>query len=252
MAVQNRITKRSTQQEKAIEYQVNGENVRLTPNIVRQYLTNGNGSITDQEVVYFLNICKHQKLNPLAKDAYLVKYGSQPAAIIVGKDALLKRAMHNPQYAGHQAGVIVLTDSGELEYRTGALTLDGETLVGGWAKTFIKGYDVPIESTVSLREYIGTKSDGRPNSMWAGKPGTMIRKVALVTSLREAFPDELAQLYTSEEIDGGVDIETTMAPVDMGTQEQPSERHPEQETIDDLQQELQLDDHAVDEFPGGF
>ena len=216
MALQNSIAQRQAKQPKEIEYKVNDEIVRLSSGMVKKYLTSGNGNVTDAEIAYFINMCKYQKLNPLTKDAYLVKYGSQPAAIIVGKDALLKRAMHNPKYAGHQAGVIVITDAGEIEYRTGSLTLDGDKLVGGWAKTFVKGYDVPIETTVSLREYIGTKNDGRPNSMWAGKPGTMIRKVALVTSLREAFPDELAQLYTSEEIDGGVDFdETAMAPVEM-------------------------------------
>ena len=42
----------------------------------------------------------------------------------------------------------------------------------------------------------------------------MIRKVALMQALREAFPDDLAGMYDSSEM--GVDLnESAMAPVDM-------------------------------------
>ena len=240
MNVSNSIARKPLQ-DKTIEYQVNGETVKLNPTIVRQYLVNGNGNVTDQEVVYFLNMCKYQKLNPLTKDAYLVKYGSQPATIIVGKDALLKRAMNNPRYAGHQAGVVVRTESGELDYRIGALVLENEQLVGGWAKTFVKGYEIPIESAVSFREYIGTKGDGSVNSMWGGKPGTMIRKVALVASLREAFPDDLAQLYSAEEVGAEEIDDAPTMPIDMEQQTEPQadpepQNQPVQGTIEELQE----------------
>ena len=50
--------------------------------------------------------------------------------------------------------------------------------------------------------------------MWAKMPATMIRKVALMQALREAFADDLAGMYDSSEM--GVDInESAMAPVDM-------------------------------------
>lgn len=253
MAVQNRIrTMSKTQNEKTVEYKCGEETVKLSPGIIRQYLVSGDGNVTDQEVVMFLNLCRFQHLNPFLREAYLIKFGNQPATMVVGKDAITKRAMRNPSFAGQQAGVVVQDDNtGDIEYRTGSLILGGETIVGGWAKVYVKNYQQPIEAVVSFGEYVGLKKDGSMNGQWARKPATMIRKVALVQALREAFPDDLEGLYDSSEM--GVEIdETTMAPVDMGTQEHPSERHPEQETIDDLQQELQLDDHAVDEFPGGF
>lgn len=212
MAVQNSLQQVNVQ-NKQVEFQVNGELVRLTPNMVKTYLTNGNGDVTDQEVAMFINLCKYQKLNPLIKDAYLIKYGSQPATIVTSKDAIMKRAMRNPQYGGHQAGTIVMREDGSLDYRTGSFLLPNEKLIGGWAKTFVKGYDVPIEVTVSFDEYAGKKADGSLNAMWAGKPGVMIRKVALVTSLREAFPEDLQGMYASEEMD--VDMDDTMVQVDM-------------------------------------
>lgn len=209
----NQIVKKQ-KQEQIASYEVNGAEIKLSASTVRNYLTNGNGNVTDQEVAYFINLCKYQKLNPLIKECYLIKYGSSPATIVTSKDALLKRAMRNERYRGHEAGVIVRSNTtGELNYRTGAIILQDEHLIGGWAKVYIEGYKVPIEAAVSFNEYAGMK-DGKLNSMWGGKPGTMIRKVALVAAMREAFPEDLGGMYASEEVGADVD-ETAMTPVDI-------------------------------------
>ena len=231
MALQNSIAQRAQlPASRAVEFQVGGATVKLSPKMVRDYLTNGNGEVTDQEVAMFINLCKYQKLNPLIKDAYLIKYGNQPATIVTSKDAIMKRAMRNPKYAGHQAGVIVLKENGELDYRTGSFQLEGEKLIGGWARTYIEGYTVPIEVAVSFEEYAGRKKDGSLNTMWAEKPGVMIRKVALVTSLREAFPEELQGMYASEEMN--TDIDDTMVVVDVPEEEQPEPQPEPVEVMD--------------------
>ena len=236
MAVNNSIAKPTIPENRVVEYKVNGASVKLTPKMVKDYLTNGEGRVTDQEVAMFINLCKYQGLNPLIRDAYLIKYGSQPATIVTSKDAIMKRAMRNPRYAGHQAGVIVQKQDGELEYRTGAFILQGETLIGGWARTYIQGYTVPIESAVSFNEYAGRTKEGNINAMWSSKPGVMIRKVALVTSMREAFPEELQGMYASEEM--GADVDDTMvAPVEFP--DQTAEPEPMQEQpVQDVQPEI--------------
>lgn len=240
MAVNNSLQKATPKNEKVRSFEVNGETVELSPSTVRKYLVNGNGNVTDQEVVMFINLCRYQKLNPLVKDAYLIKYGNQPATIVTGKDAILKRAMRNPRYEGHQAGVIVMDEeSGQMEYRVGSFVLPHELLIGGWAKTFVKGHAVPIESAVDFNEYAGKKSNGELNSMWASKPGTMIRKVALVTSMREAFPEDLGGLYAAEEVNADID-ESTMAPVQMpGETERSEDTDLRPEIIDVPSQELE-------------
>ena len=185
--------------DKAISFEVGGQEVKLSPSIVKNYLVSGNGNVTDQEVVMFLNLCKFNRLNPFLREAYLIKYGSSPATMVVGKDAILTRAMRNPRYSGFQAGVYVVRQDGTLEERPGSLTLPGESLAGGWAKVMVKGFDCPVESAVSFEEYCQRK-DGKPTSNWASKPGTMIRKVALVQALREAFPEDLSDMYAAEEM----------------------------------------------------
>lgn len=107
MAVNNKIASVNAN-DKTVEYECNGELVKLTPNIIKNFLVNGGGKVTDQEVTMFLNLCRFQHLNPFLREAYLVKYGQQPATIVTGKDAFTKRARRNKSYKGNQAGVIVI------------------------------------------------------------------------------------------------------------------------------------------------
>ena len=184
-----------------VEYEANGELVKLSSGMIKKYLVNGGGNVSDQEVMMFLSLCRYQHLNPFLREAYLIKYGSNdPATIVTGKDVFTKRADATPNYAGKQAGVIVQKENGDVEEREGSLVLPKETLVGGWAKVFIKGHETPEYASVSLEEYIGRKKDGTVNSQWSKKPATMIRKVAVVQALREAFPDRFQGMYAQEEM----------------------------------------------------
>ena len=243
MAVNNSIRKMSqSANDKVVEYKCGEETVKLSPAIIKQYLVNGNGDVSDQEVVMFLNLCRFQHLNPFLREAYLIKFGNQPATIVTGKDAITKRAMRNPSFAGQQAGVVVqIVETGELEYRTGSLVLEGENLVGGWAKVFVKGYQQPMEAVVSFSEYVGTTKDGAVNSQWSKKPATMIRKVALVQALREAFPDDLSGLYDQSEMGVYID-ESALAPIDADKVEPQHQTA----TIEEAQQATMAD------LPGGF
>lgn len=192
----NKVTTASSNPEKdrgEVMYQVAGQDVRLNYNIVRNYLTKGNGQVTDQDLTLFISICKYNQLNPFLNEAYLVKYGSAPASLIVSKEALLKRAEANPAYAGIKGGIIVQSEKGEIIERTGTFHLPNEKLVGGWAKVYRKDRDFPTEATVAYYEY------DKGQSLWKEKPGTMISKVAKVQALREAFPAQLGAMYIAEE-----------------------------------------------------
>lgn len=185
--------------DKPAVYEAGGEQVKLSANMVRNYLVNGDGKVTDQEVVMFINLCKFQHLNPFLREAYLIKYGSSPATMVTGKDVFTKRAKRNPKFAGMSAGIFV-SRGAELIEREGAMALPGEQIVGGWAKVYMKDYAQPIYAAAGFEEYAGRKKDGTLNAQWASKPATMIRKVALVQALREAFPEDFEGLYSPEEV----------------------------------------------------
>ena len=149
----------------------------------------------------FTELCKVRKINPFIREAYLIKYSNkQPASIVVGKDAILKRAVLNDQYDGMKSGIIILTESGEEKERKGTFKLPKETLVGGWAEVFRKDWKNSIYCSVALEEVIQKKNDGTPNANWTKQPATMIEKVAKVRALREAFVEDLAGMYEAEEM----------------------------------------------------
>lgn len=177
--------------EKEIVYSAGEEEVRLTGNIVKNYLARGNQKITDKEVVIFMNLCKYRKLNPFTNEAYLIKFKDE-AQIVAGKEAFMRKAEESPRYKGHRAGIIVVRDKEILELE-GCFKLQTDVLVGGWAQVFVEGKKCPVVAKVSLQEY------SKGQSTWKNMPSTMIRKVALVQALREAFPSEVGALYTQEE-----------------------------------------------------
>ena len=183
-----------------VRYETDSGEVALSPILIKQYLVNGQGNVTDQEIMMFLRLCQYQRLNPFLREAYLIKFGSQAATIVTGKDVFTKRAAKDPQCAGWEAGVMVETAKGGHSERPGAMVLPGETLLGGWAKVHRHGWTVPLANSVSLSEYVRTTADGKPNRNWASMPATMIRKVALVQALREAFPESFQGLYSAEEM----------------------------------------------------
>lgn len=170
---------------------------------------------TDAECKIFLETCKQYHLNPFTKEAYLIHYDnkneSTASTIVLGKNCYLQMAERHPAYDGFEAGVIVLTADGQLLNREGSIVYDGdggETLLGGWAKVYRKDRTRASYEEVKLSEYDTGKS------LWNGKKATMIRKVALVHALREAFPSTFGALYDESEVSVHVDAESTAREID--------------------------------------
>lgn len=185
--------------EVTVSYKIDDTEIKLTPKIVQDYIVSGNTQITMPEFKMFTELCKVRKLNPFLKEAYLIKFGSQPAQMVVGKDAILKRAISNKSFNGREQGIIVLKIDGTIEERKGTFKLSDETLVGAWAKVYRKDWSHPVYITVSFDEVAQKKSDGQLNSNWATKGATMVEKVALVRALREAFVEDLGGMIDEDE-----------------------------------------------------
>lgn len=200
-------------------YEAGGQEIKLTGNMVKSYLTKGNAAVTDQEVVMFMNLCKYQQLNPFLNEAYLVKFGNQPAQIITSKEAYMKRAYENPSFNGFKAGIIIKRGDEILE-EEGSFSLPGDQLVGGWARVYVKGKEHPYVTKITMEEF------SKSQATWKSMPRTMIRKTALVQALREAFPDNLGAMYTEDE---SVEGETNT--VEMEVQEE-IEKEANKEVLD--------------------
>ena len=107
---------------------VTGAEVELSVKLIQDTMCK---NATDREALMFLELCRHQGLNPWVRDAYLIKYGKDSeATMVTGKDAFMKRADKHPHFDGIESGVIVQKGD-HIENRVGTLVLDGEKLVGG-------------------------------------------------------------------------------------------------------------------------
>lgn len=174
------------------------QEVRLTYDLVKRTLVapTRNGDWPDPARLYvFMQTCRFLRLNPFLREAYLVGYNSSEGPkweTIVAIAAKQRRAAEDAAYGGHEAGVVVVRDGSVLE-RAGTLVFDGETLLGGWARTHRHGAVVPFFKTVALKTY------QQPFGRWKLDPAGMIRKVALSQCLGEAFPG-LADMRSPEEM----------------------------------------------------
>lgn len=202
---------RAEQNALTVSYDVLGTHVELDLQFVKSYLVRGNpDKITDQEIVFFMNTCKMQKLNPLvAGEVYCIKFGNEPAQMVVGKGAYLRRAFEHPDYLCKEDGIVVVRGDNILQ-KEGCCLYPGETLLGGWCRVhFIRnGKERTAFKEVQLAEY----DKGQAN--WKSKPATMINKVAISQCVREAFPKDYEGLYSEEEMiaSGAIPANYTIVP----------------------------------------
>jgi len=191
-----------SKEEKSVEFIPIGEKdkIVLTIGQVESYLcvrTRSGKIACREDIIKFMMLCKAQGLNPWVNDAYLVGYDTQDGPkfqLISAHQALLKRAELSAEYDGMASGVCVLSD-GVVTERQGDLVIQGEKLVGGWARVHRKDRSVPSYDSLSL----ATFSTGK--SRWSADPAGMIVKCAEASALRKAFPSTLAQMYCREEME---------------------------------------------------
>lgn len=242
--VGNTLVKAQPQNHGVVEYQAGGETVQLSPEYIKQYLAGGNPNVTDSEAVMFLNLCRYQHLNPFLREAYLIKYGTAPATMVVGKDTFVKRARAQKEFDGYQAGLMVQDKNGNIVEREGSFRVPGDQLLGGWARVFLKNVSTPYYAAVEWGEYCGKDKNGNLNGMWRSKGATMIRKVALSQALREAFPDDLGGLYEPEEINT-IDEELPETPIEAPKPERKQEQPQEKPEVIDAEVVEPDDEDAV-------
>lgn len=207
----------------SVSYEVLGTRVELDLPFVKNYLVRGKDNlISDQEAVFFMNTCKAQGLNPLVNgEVYLIKYSdSDPAQMVVGKHAYLRRAFEHPDYLYKQDGIVVQRGQQVIQ-KEGCCLYPGEVLVGGWCRVFFirNGQERSTFKEVSFAEY------SQSQATWKYKPATMINKVAVSQCIREAFPKDYEGVYSEEEMIASGAIPTNYVEVDENGQSK--------ETVDD-------------------
>ncbi|MDR1398640.1 MAG: phage recombination protein Bet [Treponema sp.] len=151
----------------------------------------GTSALLPTEKIQFLNIAKAYGLNPFKKEIYAVAYGAgqyRKCSIITGYEVYLKRAEHTRLLDGWEANF-----SGHNEDMACHITI--------WRRD----WSHPFSHSAYYSEAVQYK-DGKPNTVWAKMPKTMLRKVAIGQAFRLCFPEEMGGMpYIGEEI--GVEAE---------------------------------------------
>lgn len=187
------------QEKNTVTYKSGDDEITLTPSVVTQFVTKGNGTISTEEAYNFIQLCRYNGLNPFLNEAYIIKFGTMPAQLIVSKEAFMKRAERQASYQGFEAGIIVYNDKkDEIIEREGAFKTRAEEIIGGWAKVYRSDRERPVTVKIGFEEFAKYKN-GSLQSTWAQMPANMIRKSAIVNALREAYPDQLNAMYTEDD-----------------------------------------------------
>jgi len=166
--------------EKALD--IKPQETQITKADVKKYLCE---KATDKEIDLFLLTCKLHNLNPLKREAYLIKYGNDPAQTVVGYESYIKKAEATGQ-------------------------------LNGW-ECWIEGDQAKVRIYRKDRQYpfiweVDRKEFDKGRAMWKTMGNHMLKKVAISQSFRLFFASDIGGMpYTKEEMPGEV-IEYTETP----------------------------------------
>lgn len=149
--------------------------------VIKQHVAQG---ATNDELVYFLQVCKAQNLDPFSKQIYFVKRGTQ-MNIQTGIDGYRAIAEQSGKLAGIDDPIF---DTESAKHPAKATVT---------VYKFVKGQKVPFTASARWMEYYPGDKMG---FMWNKMPYLMLGKVAEALALRKAFPKNLGNIYTEEEL----------------------------------------------------
>lgn len=158
------------------------------------------------DLAVFLNYAQRTGLDPFARQLYMIgrnqktKDGwSTKWTIQASIDGLRIVAERSGDYAGQVGPEFCGEDGVWRDTWTGT-----QPPVAARVGVLRHGFSAPLYAVAYYDEYVQTDREGKPTSMWASKPRLMLAKCAEALALRKAFPNDLAGLYTADEM-GAVD-----------------------------------------------
>ena len=176
----------------------------LIYDVMKRSLTqNSGGEISQAEFDYFLAVCSIRGLNPLLREAHLLKTGDG-INVQVGIDGFRSLAEETGQYAGQSAPEYEYSPKSDKDYTITVLA-GRDWKVVPWVGRPIYA-KVGVYRTGALEPFIGEswiEEDFNGNidtGMWQRRPHTMLAKVAEARAHRKAFPRSLSGIYAEGEL----------------------------------------------------
>ena len=155
---------------------------------------------SDQEFYLYLEIAKHNRLDPFKNQIYLI-----------GRwDSELGRKVFKPMTSieglrakAAETGIPFTTQIQWCGKDRKWLDVWLDTVPPEAARCLLYRPDVkePTSRVVNYKSYVSTKKDGTPNVIWKKFPESQLGKCAEAAALRSTFPDQCAGMYVGEEME---------------------------------------------------
>ncbi len=173
--------------------------------------------INDNELLYFLSVCKMAGLNPFLKQIWCYKDKKGNLLIFAGRDGFLAKAQTNPHFAGIRSCEVCEKDEFSIDIANNNIKhnfgIDERgNIVGAYAIAFRQNGEPTIE-WVKLKDY------DKSWNTWGTHKAEMIKKVSEVHALKKAFGISTIQSIYDFEIVNDVAI-----PIEIGKQKSDIEK----------------------------
>jgi phage recombination protein Bet len=151
---------------------------------------------TPIELQYFGEVCKRVGLDPFKKQIHAVQRWDNTAGRMVwsyqtGIDGYVAIAHRGGLCAGIEDIKFLPEDESTPNPIKATCTV--------WK--IVGGQRVPFTASARWTEYVQTKKDGKPNSMWMKMPYGQLGKCARALAIRMAFPEEIGGILTDVEME---------------------------------------------------
>ncbi len=184
--------------------------------------------VTKAEMASFLHLCQRTGLDPFARQIYLIgrwdkKAGREVFRPQTGIDGYRIVAQRTCERTRQSLGYEDTVWCGE----------DGQ-----WTDVWLSP-DPPAAAKVTVlrdgkrfpaiarwSEYVPTDRDGKPTGLWVKRHAAQLEKCAEALALRKAFPNDMAGVYTTEEMEQADNPQVVTATAER-IHEEPAQPRPE-------------------------